>query len=201
MDFPTNLIISTIPQKHIMDKNVESFGELYTSGVDGCLLKIISEVLKFQYALKFPPNLNYGKKDENDNWSGIIGMVQRGEADLGIGQIAVTRERMEVVDFSVPYTNQDVTFLIKKPGLLPVSWTIFYPFEGSIWILLLCALIITPALYRLLLNVQVSYSRVLIHFYTSIFGKSILVKDNSLKVRFLVAFWVFFALIITNRSP
>ncbi|GBL89854.1 hypothetical protein AVEN_179623-1 [Araneus ventricosus] len=192
MDFPTNLIISTIPQKHIMDKNVESFGEPYTSGVDGCLLKIISEVLKF------PPNLNYGKKDENGNWSGIIGMVQRGEADLGIGQIAVTRERMEVVDFSVPYTNQDVTFLIKKPGLLPVSWTIFCPFEGSIWILLLCALIITPAVYRLLLNVKVSYSRVLIHFYTSIFGKSIPVKDNSIKVRSLIAFWIFFALIITN---
>ena len=35
-------------------------------------------------------------------WTGVLGMVKRGEIDVGIADFTKTRKRMEIVDFAYP---------------------------------------------------------------------------------------------------
>ncbi|GIY18422.1 uncharacterized protein CEXT_665941 [Caerostris extrusa] len=93
MIFPSNVIVATVPQEFIMEINQ-----------------------------KYPDKIRFGRKAENGSWTGMVGMLHRGEADIALGQLGITEERSEVADFINPYTNQDETFMIKKPGLLPTTW-------------------------------------------------------------------------------
>ncbi|GIY54779.1 hypothetical protein CEXT_468951 [Caerostris extrusa] len=48
-----------------------------------------------------------GHLGKNGSFSGVIGMLQRGEADLGVGGIGMLYERLDVVDFSHTYMIKD----------------------------------------------------------------------------------------------
>ncbi|GIY77577.1 hypothetical protein CEXT_233911 [Caerostris extrusa] len=48
---------------------------------------------------------------ENGTWSGIIGMVARGEADMGLTYLAIMEDRSKFVDFSTPYYSFGRTLL------------------------------------------------------------------------------------------
>ncbi|GIY59304.1 uncharacterized protein CDAR_523621 [Caerostris darwini] len=198
MIFPSNLIVATVPQEYIMEINQKYPDQISLSGVDGKLLDIISKALHFQYILKYPIDLGFGRKTENGSWTGMVGMLHRGEADIALGQLGITEERSEVADFINPYTNQDETFMINKPGLLPTTWAVFLPFGIFIWIMVLTALILTPIVYKLLLNENISYLRLVLQFYGSLLGKSSPANNNSLKTRTFIVFWSWFALIISN---
>jgi len=39
----------------------------------------------------------------NGSWSGMVGLLNRNEADLGIGNLFLTLFRKEAVDYSAPY--------------------------------------------------------------------------------------------------
>jgi ABC-type amino acid transport substrate-binding protein len=41
----------------------------------------------------------YGSKSGNGSWTGMVSLVSRGVADIGIGDFTVTKERSEVVAF------------------------------------------------------------------------------------------------------
>lgn len=58
----------------------------------------------------------YGYKLEISDYdfSGLIASVSVGKADLGGGGVCITEERSEAVDFSVPYTTDDVSVMVRK---------------------------------------------------------------------------------------
>ena len=44
---------------------------------------------------------NWGAKQEDGSWDGMVGMILRDEADIAVSSFFATKERGEVVDFSV----------------------------------------------------------------------------------------------------
>lgn len=48
----------------------------------------------------------WGERDENGTWSGLLGELHRGAKDLAINYFTVTTERAEDFDYSVPYYNE-----------------------------------------------------------------------------------------------
>jgi hypothetical protein len=46
-----------------------------------------------------PEDKIYGSKNLDGTWSGIVGMVASGHADLGINMFAFSTERLGVIDF------------------------------------------------------------------------------------------------------
>lgn len=48
----------------------------------------------------------WGERDENGTWSGMLGELHRGAKDLAINYFTVTTERAEDFDYSVPYYNE-----------------------------------------------------------------------------------------------
>ncbi len=52
-----------------------------------------------------PPDGEWGAKNDDNNgsdyWSGMVGQLARGEADIGAAGMTLTRERNEAIDYSV----------------------------------------------------------------------------------------------------
>jgi len=56
---------------------------------------------------------SYGSKSANGSWNGIVSLVSRGVADIGIGEFTVTKARSEVVAFidTVEISRYGITLL------------------------------------------------------------------------------------------
>jgi len=86
----------------------------------------------FNYEFQINPEGSYGSKVELANgssfWAGMIGDLVNsrkgwhwdgmGWADAAIADLTMTKERMEVVDFTVPFMNTGVSILYSKVGQL-----------------------------------------------------------------------------------
>ncbi|GIY02572.1 lig_chan-Glu_bd domain-containing protein [Caerostris darwini] len=145
-NFNRVLNIAAIPNHGFLTvENVS--GVPVMQGADGKLITCIIDKLKFKYKVFPPPDLEWGAF-KNGSWSGIIGMLDRGEADMGITYMAVTEERFQVVDFSAPYATLDRTFIVKAPGYMPQIAAYTYPFGKSVWISFILLMIVVTMLFQ-----------------------------------------------------
>ena len=53
---------------------------------------------------------------------------------MAAGAITATRIRATAVDFSYPYYFIRIGFFTRKPWPLPKTFSIFWPFQESVWI-------------------------------------------------------------------
>jgi len=61
------------------------------------------------------PDKRYGAPVENGKWSGIVGEVIEGKADMGVAPLTINKARNAVVYFSHPFMSSVIVPLIKKP--------------------------------------------------------------------------------------
>jgi molybdate-binding protein len=47
----------------------------------------------------------YGKQMENGSWDGIMGLMERGEADVTSVELTMESKRSETVDYIAPLLN------------------------------------------------------------------------------------------------
>ena len=53
-----------------------------------------------------PPDKAYGNKNSEGNWTGMIGMITRNEADVAVADIVMNPIRISVINFIAPLLNQ-----------------------------------------------------------------------------------------------
>ena len=79
------------------------------------VFKWLANELEIEYEFLFPTVGTYGKVDENGTWTGTIGQLANGEADMtGIG-IFITNARAQVVEY-MPVIRHNLSpygFLVK----------------------------------------------------------------------------------------
>ncbi|XP_069694836.1 glutamate receptor ionotropic, kainate glr-3-like [Periplaneta americana] len=89
----------------------------------------------------------WGYKMENGTWTGIVGMVTRREAEVGVSDIAINGERVGAITYSMPVAifHYKVFIRIEEPG---VSWNNFLaPFSIGLWLTtVVCSVIIAIVL-------------------------------------------------------
>ncbi|XP_055936766.1 ionotropic receptor 25a-like [Argiope bruennichi] len=134
MSFPSSIKVTSLPVTNIIDVTTNEKGDQTAIGVEGRLLNTLAAALNFSYEFLIPSDFKLGLPDENGNWSGLMGLLQRGEADIGVGGLGMLNDRLQVVDFSQSYMIQRIVFLLEKPGSLPASSQIklFLQFFGSV---------------------------------------------------------------------
>ncbi|CCD61468.1 GLutamate Receptor family (AMPA) [Caenorhabditis elegans] len=104
------------------------------------LLNEMTQVLKFNYTIIEVQDGTYGIEDESGRWNGIIGALQRHEADLSLSAVTITYSRAEVVDFTLPFMHLGISILLARTseetdkGSL---WTFLEPLSLTVWISLL----------------------------------------------------------------
>ncbi|XP_049806987.1 glutamate receptor ionotropic, kainate glr-3-like [Schistocerca nitens] len=107
----------------------------------GNFWQLLAEKLNFTTSLTVYSGRTWGRQ-MNGNWTGLIGVLQRGEADVGLSTALVTLERSQAVDFSLPLLYSSFCVYIREPGSLEMVWSNFVqPLSSSLWLAVaLCVL-------------------------------------------------------------
>lgn len=79
-------------------------------------------------------------------------MLQRREADLFLGDIAISRERRSAVEFSFFTLADSGAFATHSPGILNEALALIRPFQWNVWpLLLLTFIVVGPILYFIII--------------------------------------------------
>lgn len=85
----------------------------------------LSKAMNFSYTV-IHKELNYGILDSyNKSWSGVIGRIVDGEADIGVAELTMTVQRMAVVDFTLPLILSRNRLYMQPPGGSVVHWSAY----------------------------------------------------------------------------
>ncbi|XP_011300833.1 glutamate receptor ionotropic, delta-2 isoform X2 [Fopius arisanus] len=91
----------------------------------------------------FTVERTWGYKDEDGNWNGMIGLLDRGEINIGGTATFMISQRIGVVDYVQLYTPTGSRFLFRRPPLSYISNIFTLPFARSVWIAIVVFLVIS----------------------------------------------------------
>ncbi|CAH2244222.1 jg20167 [Pararge aegeria aegeria] len=119
-------------------------------GVEIEILNTLAKKMNFAPKLYQPSNAEaykWGQKESNGSFSGLLGEMVNGNADLALGNLQHTPYHLELTDLSIPYTTQCWTFLTPE-ALTDNSWkTLILPFKLYMWVAVLLVLLVTGAIF------------------------------------------------------
>uniref|UniRef100_A0A914V8H1 Ionotropic glutamate receptor L-glutamate and glycine-binding domain-containing protein n=1 Tax=Plectus sambesii TaxID=2011161 RepID=A0A914V8H1_9BILA len=70
------------------------------AGYEGFCIDLLEEMaalLHFNYTIFEVDDGSYGIQDDHGRWNGLVGVLQRGEADLSVSAVTITYSRVEVI--------------------------------------------------------------------------------------------------------
>nr|AOE47990.1 putative ionotropic receptor IR [Athetis lepigone] len=119
-------------------------------GVEVEILHTLAEKMNFKprpYQAANAEIHKWGQKQANGTFSGLLGEMVSGGADVALGNLQYTPYHLELTDLSIPYTSQCWTFLTPE-ALTDNSWkTLILPFKLYMWIAVLLVLLITGTIF------------------------------------------------------
>ncbi|GBN64411.1 hypothetical protein AVEN_137813-1 [Araneus ventricosus] len=178
--------------------NKSQEGSTKLSGIQGIFLDIIMKALNLQFELVMVEDQEWGRLLPSGQWTGMIGMLQRGEADISINLISMTEERTRVVDFSTTYATDDLTFALKKPGTAPASTALIHPFHPDVWFYTLAILFLMPLVFQCLSGTKCTYTQTFLVLLGTLMKQPLFATNDVLRYRILVCSWLIFALILSS---
>ncbi|KAF2361867.1 Ionotropic glutamate receptor [Trinorchestia longiramus] len=104
----------------------------HLDSIDIRILDTIADEFNFTYAIYEPADGQWGFQLPNKSWTGVIGAVERFEADFSLN-VLITGQRTEAVDFTIGYHNEPLTFAMGKPKPLPQWLSLVRPFQVLVW--------------------------------------------------------------------
>ncbi|CAN8017840.1 unnamed protein product, partial [Ixodes persulcatus] len=129
---------------------VNGTSELRLTGFAIELLDILARALGLDYEVRVSGE-DYGSLSPNGTWSGLIRQVYEREADLGVGDISITRERLEYVDFTAPFMQNGIGILYRDVDRHFKEIPHFLrPWTSELWLYVLTAVLATSLLFSFL---------------------------------------------------
>ncbi|KAI4498716.1 hypothetical protein M0802_006183 [Mischocyttarus mexicanus] len=119
-------------------------------GID--IIEELSKSLGFNYTFEVQIDSVYGSYiNKTGKWSGMLGKIIEGRADLAITDLTITSDRESAVDFTMPFMNLGISILYQRPTKAPPSFFSFLsPFSNDVWICLLGAFIFVSVLFSVI---------------------------------------------------
>ncbi|XP_034939387.1 glutamate receptor ionotropic, kainate 2-like [Chelonus insularis] len=118
--------------------------------LDGYMGEIVTEL---QYAMNFSINKliendRFGIwNDHQQKWTGMVGVISRQEADLGVGELSMTNDRREIIDFTLPLYISPCRIYFKQMDNRAIHLSAYFKaFSVDIWISILIIIAISPLL-------------------------------------------------------
>ncbi|XP_076245602.1 glutamate receptor ionotropic, kainate 2 [Calliopsis andreniformis] len=110
-------------------------------GID--IIQELSKMLGFNYTFEVQADNVYGSySKKSKKWTGMLGKIMAGEADLAITDLTITSEREGAVDFTMPFMNLGISILYRKPTKTPPSlFSFLSPFSSGVWLYMMGAYI------------------------------------------------------------
>lgn len=137
------LRVAVIPSRPfvIVSNDDDEDGTPEFSGFCVDLLQELSTMLGFKYELHVSYDGAYGVLKEDGQWSGMIGELIDGKADLAMADLTITEQRERAVDFTLPFMSTGLAAVTKKsepmkPGGI---WSFFLPLTREVWVYVILA--------------------------------------------------------------
>lgn len=71
----------------------------------------------------------WGTKSDNGEYSGLFGEMVESKADIALGNLYYTQQVLDLMDLTIPYHTECITFLTPE-SLTDNSWkTLLLPFQ------------------------------------------------------------------------
>ena len=126
----------------------QSNGSYSYDGYLFALWEIIAHELKLRYRIETPDVKAFGNLDENGNWTGMIGELAYGRADVSLSRLYIRADRAKVVDYldSQPVDTVRETFYIPKnldeiPNFSEYIYqSLLKPLDSNVWWSLLASM-------------------------------------------------------------
>ncbi|XP_069181977.1 glutamate receptor ionotropic, delta-1 [Procambarus clarkii] len=145
------LTVVTIHRPPFVFLEVNSTGHiLHRAGFAFDMLEELQRKLGFRYRLVLPCDGNWGNKLPNGSWDGMVGMVIRKEADLGVAPFTITLERAQVIEFTFPYHVEPSAILTPAVRQSRKITAFLDPFHYQVWLAIAATLVILgPVMHTL----------------------------------------------------
>nr|QBB73019.1 ionotropic receptor [Protaetia brevitarsis] len=104
----------------------------------------LAKIMEFDYELVEPERGTFGERDDDGQFDGVVGDLQRGETDLAITALIMTADREEVIDFVAPYFEQSgISIVMRKPVRKTSLFKFMTVLKLEVWLSIVGALIVT----------------------------------------------------------
>ena len=145
---------------------------------------------------------------EKKQWTGLVGDVLRGKADLAVAGMIRNYDREEVVDFTASYMDYGVGILIRKPQRKTNFFGFLEPLTVQVWICICIATfaigVVMFALARISPygiegvdeSLQFNFHNSMWFALASLMQQGTDITPRSISSRMLGTFWWFFTLIV-----
>lgn len=119
------------------------YGNARFEGYTKDLADRISQELNLKFEIRPVKDGQYGISDPTvpGGWTGMIGELVRGEADIAISPLTINAQREQVVDFTVPFMQAGISIMMKRAGSLHSNtmFSFLAPLSSEIWTSLIFA--------------------------------------------------------------
>merc|ERR1712128_6197 len=111
-------VTTTLRGAPYLDLKTDHAGRTGNDKYEGYIMDLLAELgskLGCTFSIHMVADGRYGQYDSASGaWTGMIGEVISGAADMAVVDMTITSQREEVVDFSVPFMHVGITALYKK---------------------------------------------------------------------------------------
>ncbi|XP_047350366.1 probable glutamate receptor [Vespa velutina] len=130
--------------------------------LEGLLRRLLKEL---RLTLNFNFNIiaevkTFGRWNPKENiWSGAIGELNSGHADICFSGFSMTNARLNAVDFTFPLLLSKNYLYIQEPHIFSIKWSSYFlTFSNSIWIAIFGILVVTTILL-ILFKIKIGTNR------------------------------------------
>ncbi|KAF8763829.1 glutamate receptor ionotropic, kainate glr-3-like [Argiope bruennichi] len=190
------LTVAVVTAPHVLQVKRFVDEEIQLTGFDGAYLQMVLSALDVDYEIVEPSDGEWGRKLPGGNWTGLVGMIQRGEADLTLGSVAFTSGRKQVVDMSTPCTVYGETFVIVHPGHDISNIAYLHALDTYSWICNFSILLIIPILFFIIVHRKISFGDMFLGALGSILKQPTIVNKMFPNWKWLLCVWLSFVTVI-----
>ncbi|GBM51484.1 hypothetical protein AVEN_197041-1 [Araneus ventricosus] len=191
------LTVAVLTAPNVLEIKRSIDEKIQLSGFDGKYLQVVLNALNVDYEIVEPPDGEWGRRLPGGNWTGLIGMVQKEEADMTLGSVAFTSTRQEVVDMSNPSAVYGETFVIEHPGHEISNTAYLYAFDAYSWLCSFFILVIVPILFSIIAHRKISFGHMFLIMLGSILKQPMIFNRRFQNWSWLFCLWLSFVTIIS----
>lgn len=113
------------------------------------LLEKLSKKLHFHYQIKLVDDGQYGTEIEPGMWTGLVGEIVEGRADMAVAPLTMTSSRLSVVQYTVPFMKIGIGVMYNREDETVVH-TFFSPFTAAVWVYVVISILVATVLVCLI---------------------------------------------------
>ncbi|KAK7904452.1 hypothetical protein WMY93_017059 [Mugilogobius chulae] len=177
------------------------------------LLEKLAEDMGFTFDLYIVGDGKYGALSGSGRWTGLVGDLLNGTADMAVTSFSINSARSRVIDFTSPFYSTSLGILVRSKDTAAPIGAFMWPLHWSMWVGIFVTLHLT-ALFLTLYEWNspfgmtphgrnrmrvFSYSSALNLCYAILFGRTVATKTPKCWTgRFLMNLWAIFCLLVLS---